>query len=445
MKSLVLIDSRGKNFSPKEKILYFLVAAFFISLFLPGMPVINNIFTGTILLHSFFYNTLVEKKQLLRQRKAILLMLLFYLLHILSALVSVNRQEALVMLALRIPLLIFPLSLGLIFIREELKDRILFCYCVLVTIAAAACLCYALGQYAKFHDSGLLYDDSLTILLQRQSIYVALAVNLALFSYVYLLTRPSFTIRYPALAWLGIIFLLVFHFMLASRIALIVLYGSLLIFAVYAIVKKRRFREGALLAIGLPVCMALLLIVFPKTGKRFRELEYTNYAYDSRAAESHYNGTLTPEQWNGANIRLAVWSCGWELVRGHWLLGLPLGDKQDRLMRVYGDRQFEFALRTRRNMHDTYLDVLFTFGIIGLAIFLAGWLLFPLLGCRRDRDGLGPFIISAIAVAMITESYFDRSIGCLLAGFFICFVVSCQRPPGDGFPLPAHSSGAAID
>src|SRR5450432_1344524 len=127
MRSFVLVDPRGMAFSRNEKILYFEVAAFFISLFLPGMPVINNIFTGIILLHSFFYNTLAAKKQLLRQRKAILFMLLFFLFHIVSALLSVNRQEAMRLLAMRIPLLIFPLSMGLIAIREELKDRILLC------------------------------------------------------------------------------------------------------------------------------------------------------------------------------------------------------------------------------------------------------------------------------------------------------------------------------
>jgi O-antigen ligase len=220
--------------------------------------------------------------------------------------------------------------------------------------------------------------------------------------------------------------------MLASRIALIVLYGSLLIFAGYRIFKERRFREGTMIATGLLVCAFLLVKFFPKTLNRFRELEYTDYVYNSRAAESHYNGILTADQWNGANIRLAVWTCGWELARRHWLVGVPLGDKQDQLMQVYRDRQFDLALRTRRNMHNTYLDIFCGFGIIGLLIFLAGWLVFPLLEGLRDRDGLGIFIIGAIAVAMVTESYFDRSIGCLLAGFFLCLVESWRRPSRPG-------------
>jgi O-antigen ligase len=439
MKSLVLADSRGKAFTRKEKSLYFLTAGFFISLFLPDMPVINNIFIGALLVYSFFYNTLSEKKQLLGQRAAIQFMLLFYLLHILSALFSVNKPEALNMLGLRVPLLLFPLSIGLIYIREELRDRILLCFCVIVTITAGVCLGYALIQYGKTGDSGWLYDDSLTVVIRRQSIYIALAVNLALFGYIHLLTRADFRFRHTALAWCAIVFLAVFQFILASRISLIVLFSSLLIFALYTVVKKGRFRKiGMIMTLGLLVCGALLIKFFPKTLNRFRELEYTGYAYNSQAPESHYNGVLTADQWNGANIRLAVWSCGWELAKKNLLAGATLGDKQDELMQVYRERQFEFAFRSRRNMHSTYLDTLCTFGVVGLAVFLAGWLLFPLLGCRRNRDRLGPFIIAAFAAAMITESYFDRSIGCLLAGFFLCLVVSIQKSPGSG---PLRSVG----
>ncbi len=428
MRSLVLADPHGKRFTRKEKILYFLLAGFFVSLCLPGMPVINNIFTGAILLHSFFYHEPPEKKRLLRQRKAVWFMLLFFLLHTIGALLSVNGQEAIRLLAMRVPLLIFPLSLGLLAIREELKNRILLCFCIVITVTALICLGYALGQYAKFHDASWLYDDNLTLAIKKQSIYVALMVNIALFSYAYLLNTPSFKIRFAGLAWICIAFLLVFHFMLASRIALIVLYSGILIFAGYTIVKKRRFREGAIIATGLLILAFLLLKFFPKTLNRFRELEYTGYVYSSHAIESHYNGILSADQWNGANIRLAVWSCGWELGRRHWATGIPLGDKQDRLMQVYHDRQFDLAFHTRRNMHNTYLDVFCTFGIAGLLIFLAGWLVFPLLGCLHDRDGLGAFIILAIAIAMITESYFDRSIGCVLAGFFICLVESFRQP-----------------
>src|ERR1700694_4258952 len=106
MKQFLLLDNPAKPFTIKEKILYFGLAAFFITLFLPDMPVINNIVIGGILVYSFFYNTLTEKRQLFRQRKEIGFMILFYLLNIISAFFSENKQEAITMLVMRLPLLV---------------------------------------------------------------------------------------------------------------------------------------------------------------------------------------------------------------------------------------------------------------------------------------------------------------------------------------------------
>lgn len=429
MKSLLLLDLTGRVFEKKEKILYWLISAFFLSLFLPDMPVISNILIGATVLHSCFYNSLAEKKQLLRERKEIMLMIVFYLLHLVSALFSENKQEALVMLALRVPLLVFPLCIGLLYIREELKDRVLLAYCFFSTIAATVCMAYAIYQSHKFQDTAFLYDDSLTEAIGRQSVYIALTINLALFTYVYLLFKKSFAIQYKGLVFLSIAFLLVFHYMLASRIAIIALYSGFLVFAVWYAVRAKKFLGGVLLVAGLLAGAFLMMKFFPKTINRFKELNYTGYTYNSHAVESHYNMPVTPDQWNGANIRLAVWKCGWELAKQHWITGVPLGDRQDRLMEVYKARQFDLAIQTKRNMHNEYLDVLVNFGVIGFLVFLFGYLVFPLMACYRAMDGLGLFIIGAFAVAMITENWLDRSVGCIMMGFFLSLVSAWKRYP----------------
>jgi O-antigen ligase len=434
MRSIFLLDPAAKVFSEKEKKLYFLVAAFLITLLLPDMPVINNIVIGALFLYCLFYNTVAEKKQFLRQRKEIPLMIAFFGLHIISAFFSVDKKEAFHMIVLRLPLLVFPLSLGLVYIREELRDRIWLFYSILITVTAVICMAWAIRLCLLFHDAGYLYDDSLTIAIRRQSIYFALMVNLALFSYIYLLTKsssgergghPVFSGNYKVLAWLSVAFLLVFHFMLASRIAIITLYSSLLIYAlVYQIIQKKKFGQGLVLIFSLLAAAFVLVTLFPKTLNRFNELNYTAYQFNSHAVESHYNMQLTPEQWNGANIRLAVWKCGWELARHHWLFGVQLGDKQAMLREVYKARHFDFALSHNRNMHNNYLDIFSCFGLIGLLLFLPGYFIIPLAGTIKAGDLLGLFTIAALAASLISETYMDRSIGCLLLGFFLSFISS---------------------
>jgi O-antigen ligase len=436
MRSLLLLDPAAKIFSLRERLLYFGIALFFVSMFLPDMPVINNIIIGGVVLVSFLYNPFGEKVRLIGERKEILLMIVFYIWHIISTFLSINRHEALVMLALRVPLLVFPVSIGLIHIREELKDRILLAFIIIVTTTALVCFLYSISGFRRTGDSSLLYNDSLTSLIHVQSIYFALIVNLALFSYFYLLRKGSFAIEYIGLAYLSIVFLLVFHFMLASRIAIISLYSVFLYFGVMYMVRRKLYLGGGVIILGVVIGSVILVKVFPKVVGRFDELKYTQYQFDNQNREHHYNMELTPEQWNGANLRLALWACGEELAKKYWLTGAQLGDKQDRLVEVYREKQFDYAVKTKKNMHNNYIDVFCTFGLFGFAVFVLGFVVIPILKAVRGRDLLGGLMIGFLAVSMFSETYMDRSMGCLLLGFFLSFI-SAWRGKGLSAVRPA--------
>lgn len=415
------------DFSTKEKTLYWLTAGFFITLLVPGAPVINNIFIGGLFVHSWFYNKPAERMQNLRGRKEIVFMLLFYLLHIVSALLSHNRQEAFKMLVLRLPLLVFPLSFGLLFVRTAVKDRIIQAYGAAVSLGALVCTIYAGIRYARTGDGVYLYNDSLTEVLDIQSSYYALMVLLAVAGFIYLLGKGYFPGRRGIYMRGGIVLLLIFHFMLASRISITILYTGLLIVLGAYVVRHRKRALALWLVLGLVAALGLCMKLLPKTMNRFRELEYPSYSFTRVAPESHYNGTLTPDQWNGANIRLAIWKCGWEVAQKHWLTGVQLGDKQDSLMGKYKENGFAFALERNRNMHNNYLDIFCAFGAVGIVLFLLGYLVIPLWKAVRTRDMLGLALLLAMGVSMAVESYFDRSLGCLVMGFFFSFIAATRE------------------
>ena len=422
MRSLLLIDPAARIFSAKERTLYFLVAGFFISLFLPNMPVVNNIVTAVLFLLALTYNSFSEKWGLLKERKEIILMLLFYLLHIISAVFSMNRHEAQTMLVLRLPLLIFPLSLGLIRIREELKDRILLSFIIIVTLVSVICMAVAIHRYQETGDAGNLYEDSLTGVTHMQANYFAMFVTLALFSYIYLLRKKSFAIEYIGLAYLSIALLLVFHFMLTSRLAVFTLYSVLVLLGLAYIIRKKNYLQGGILIVGLLAVIYLLVRFVPEIGNRFNELDYPGYRSVTPGVKNHYNLDLTEAQWNGTNIRLAVWKCGWQVIRQHWLFGVPLGDKQDQLMAEYRAKGYEFAVDTHRNMHNNYLDIFVTFGLLGLLLFLFGYIILPIRRAILAKDILSIIMIGSLAAGMATETYMDRSMGCLLLAFFLSFI-----------------------
>ncbi len=106
------------------------------------------------------------------------------------------------------------------------------------------------------------------------------------------------------------------------------------------------------------------------------------------------------------------------------LTGVDLGDKETELIRVYTQKKFQFAIDTKKNVHNNYLDILFSMGVAGLILFLTGWILLPLLQTIRTHDGLAFMILITFSLAMFTENYFDRSIGAMLFGFFVPFLLT---------------------
>jgi len=411
--------------SKKEYLLLALITAFFICLYLPGMPVVTNIVVAALFIHCFWVNPLKTRLACLRERPALLLLLLFCTLQVISAIASVDHIRAFELLARRSPLAVFPLSIGSIIIRPAVRRRILLNYAGITTLACVFCLIWSLCRTWRLHDMQWLYDDSLTVVIDRQSSFVAWMVTIALFCYASILKK--FGKPKKRLIYLAMAFLLIFHYLLASRAALLFLYAVIIAYTVYRIIKTRR--TGFIIAGAAGVILGVaVMALFPKTLNRFRELQYTQYDFHSHGVESHYNMTVTKDQWNGANIRLALWNCGLAVAGRHWLAGVPLGDKRAALQAEYQARGFDFAYEHHRDTHNTYLDVLVNTGVPGLMIFLLGSIILPLSTYIKRKAWLAIAITTALAVAMFFESWLDRAAGCLLLGFWVSLLAPGYSP-----------------
>ncbi|HVV74253.1 MAG TPA: O-antigen ligase family protein [Verrucomicrobiae bacterium] len=411
----------------KENLLLGGITAFGIGLFLPDMPVVANVFIALLFIHCFFFDSVKTRRLCLVSRPMLLFLLLFYALQMLSAAFSANRPEAIELLVRRCPLVVFPLCIGSIYIRARLYRRILLSFAIVTTAAALVCLTASVVRAWRLGDTQWLYDDSLTHWMDRPSTYMAWMVTIALYCYFAALRGMTFTPKRRRTIYAAMGFLLIFHYLLASRSSLIFLYTSVLVLAVY---HTRRSRNPVAIAVltTLPIAAIAIILLFPKTINRFRELQYTGYDLHSEGAESHYNMPVTKDQWNGANIRLAIWNCGLDLARQHWLLGVPLGDKDTALQTEYKTRGFTFAYDRKRNLHNTYLDVLVNTGIPGLLIFALACVILPLIRAVKQKSTFGFVVSAAIAMAIFTENWLDQSQGCLLLGFWLSFIPAGYCP-----------------
>lgn len=405
--------------SGRDRIFFVLTALFLVTLFIPHIQAINSICIGALFVYSFFLNTLREKWTLLKERKAVQLMLVFFLLHIISAFASANSKEGWALVVLRLPLLVFPATFGVVVISEQLKHRLLLTFAIIVFVAALVCMSLSVRQYLATGESYFLYSNDLSKWVDKQSTYMASLVNIAIFCFIYLLKELRLTLPRQILVYLSMAVLAAFMFLLASRMALVAFGACAMLYLGYVIIKSRSW----IMALGVSGVLAAAFFVlssfFPKTISRFTELKYTSYEFSRVAPESNYNYDFDASQWNGANIRMAIWYCGWQLAGEHLLTGTGLGDKKDDLVKVYKRNNFIFGYTGQRNLHNTYLDVLVAFGVLGFALFVLAYFVLPLCSSIRSRDLLGFFILIELMWQLLPESYLDRSVGCMEVAFFI--------------------------
>ena len=426
MKMLFLRDNNALLFTKKEKSLYFVLLLFFFSLYVPQVSWLYNVCMYIFFIYSFFFNSMSEKWILLKQRKDILFILGFFALNLISALLSKNLQEGIAALGIRVSLVFIPFAIGTLYIKENLKDRIIWGFAFATTIAAIGILIFGIWRAESNNDLSLLYNDNLSSIINLQSIYYAMLINISIFSYIYLWMKNSSLINKKAI--IPILFILfIVHFLLASRIAIIILYGSTFIFALFCIFRKKLIFEGIAIIIGLLSALFLLLYFFPKTINRFQELTYTKFDYKSMANESHFNAPLNAQQWNGANQRLALWECGFTVIKKNIIFGTTIGDRMDELKKEYIRKEFFFAVKANRNLHNNYLDTWVSLGIIGLIIFLLGFIFLPIYKCIKTNDLYGMLIVICFMLSFISETYMDRTVGNTLTAFFISFIASYKK------------------
>jgi O-antigen ligase len=409
----------------KEKILLSFILVFLSTLFVPWLRIVNVTAATGLAVYSLFFNSWREKWQLLKRRKHIQGMIAFFCMVVISLLLSSNFNRGLRYLDPRLPLIYFPLTLGLLSLRKEFREQVLLAFAWLTTLVLLICLGWGIYHSNFFRKPEFLYNDSLTEILGQQSIYISLLVNIA----IYVFARNIFyrAHSYKPGMVLAVVFLFAISYLLASRNLMLVLYVVIIVFAFYYILRQKKYLVGFTLLLGLLIGAFLILKSFPKTLNRFRELSYTEFNYQSQGKESHYNMAVTRDQWNGANFRMAAWRCGWELFLASPVKGVDLGDKKDALMEKYREKDFQFALQTQKNVHNNYLDILYSMGLIGLVLFLLAWVYLPLRMAARRGDWLAVLIMLSFAAAWVTEIYFDRSLGGMLTGFFIPFLLTADE------------------
>jgi O-antigen ligase len=348
-------------------------------------------------------------------------LILFYLVQVISVLFSADKADGFDILRVRMSLFILPVAFCLIDFEQVTWRKILGFYVLIATVASVAGFIYGIYMAKINHNLGYLYNDNISwLLLGKQAAYFGLYVNVAIFSIVYLLNHTkehklNFTIfLYSSLVWLIFI-----NYMLASKMTSISMIVVLVGISFWQTFSKKKVWQGLLLLGGFVVGIFVLYELFPTVMIRYEIIAKTNFKFDNTNGENHFDSGFNEKQWNSSSTRVALWQCGKEIWENKPILGTGLGDLRNALKTKYTEKNFWFALNTKRNLHSQYMDVLVSMGIVGLLVFIFVFILYPAKIFITKKQVFALSIFAFIALCMLTENIFDRYQGEVLIALIL--------------------------
>jgi hypothetical protein len=115
--------------------------------------------------------------------------------------------------------------------------------------------------------------------------------------------------------------------------------------------------------------------------------------------------------------RLEYWKNAWAIIENHWIFGVGTGDVDDAMQEMYIKRDTLLTLERRLRAHNSYLTYYLTFGIFGFLFFLYFQLKF-ILQQWKWKQWIG-FLFGIIAlVTFLFEDTLESQMGITMFAFF---------------------------
>jgi O-antigen ligase len=348
-----------------------------------------------------------------------------FLLFTISIFYSSDLVEGWKEIEIRLPLLIFPLVFGLVPLSEKQRAVVFKFFILLTVIIPIIGFVSQLGTYYETNDSGYFYNDHLVHYAGKQAAYFALYVNIALVGVFYFWQKQQGKSKLEKATLLtAFSFLVVIQYLLASRMALLVMLLLIVGFIGVQLFTNTSKKQIIVMFGGFVLAVIGLTILFPKVLKRFDSITHFEYRFDNTNPINHFNGEIKTENWNGLNTRLALWECALDVIKENPIIGTGIGDVQRDLVKNYKEKNFIFAIQTNYNTHNQYLDILLSNGILGLFVFL-GFVVYSIQYAKQNKDWLLLVVLAVFLLSFVTENILNRNQGVVLFSLFI-FMASTQ-------------------
>ena len=178
-------------------------------------------------------------------------------------------------------------------------------------------------------------------------------------------------------------------------------------FVIFLVYFLRTKKKKSLILYGL-ISLVLMAIAYniPEIKNRF--LEFINTFLNKGSKEL-----------GSTSIRLSVYDCVIEAIKGEPLFGYGIGDTKSTLNECY-DANYNVFNGKFYNAHNQFLSAWLAAGLIGITTLII-WVVSIIKRAFQKGDFVHIAVITVLCVSLLTENILERQSGVLLFAFFVNF------------------------
>lgn len=354
------------------------------------------------------------KPRVFVQHKVALVLVSFYLLHVIALLYTANMPEGLFDLELKLSLIVFPLAVFPVSLLGRQQVEKIYAFFVLGCVAAlVVCVhkAYWNYQYESFCIEQNLYHQNIRFnyfLSSRFSYFMHpsyFAMYLAFALSILITGKASFLNRIGWRVSLSAVFIAAIA-LLASKSGVAVL-GVLMVYFMLRFKQYRKYIVAGIVAFALVV--AGLFYFSTEFAGRFKNAfaVFNSENTDSASAES-------------SEARVLVWESAGSMILKSPVVGYGTGDVKDVLMNSYRESGFTGVLEKQLNAHNQFLQTTLALGMVGLGVFVFIFVLaFRLF--RQNNSATGLLLLLIFILNFFVESMLETQAGVVFFAFWLLF------------------------
>lgn len=385
----------------KQKLFYFCPVLFCFCL--PFGSRVTSVIIVVWTVASFLNLNFTRLKKGIKHRD-FLTLVFFFLLTVLSAVLSDNTQEALFSIEVKLTFLIFPF---LFFCFEWPVQILKRCVVAFVSGCFFASV-YLIGRafFYSFNGHPEYFFYTLFSDLMHASyfaMYLILAIVIVVLFYAKWFSQQK-TVVYSSYFFIGIFVITIF--LCSSKLGIISFFITMPLLLVHKWRALMNVKRVIFLLLSGFLVLAVFYGLFPGSFSRLNSLTSVPASIDKTSSES-------------TTVRVLIWQESIALIRENFLFGTGVADVNDELYKAYDAHGLTGALSHKLNAHNQYFQTFLGMGIIGFTVLLLLTVGQLFKGILKKHFLLFVFSL-LIALNFLVESMLQTAAGVLFFAFFYC-------------------------